>query len=335
MASLAVMEWLGRLEVGEGIGHDHMAVFPVFSQNGGVALQYLTLAEAMAGGTVVVTEKASASVPELVLQNRGKVNVLILDGEEIIGGKQNRIVNASFLVGAGAKVNLPVSCVEQGRWHDVSPQFSSGESTYFSLKREKFLQVRSNLREQGRATADQSAIWSTLSARRAADDVMSETGAMADIFDKHEDKLAAYLGAFPIVLDATGLIVAIGGQVVGADLFDQSRTAAALWPKLVRSYALDAVSARLGGTVGRDEALRLLERTRGAHNEVFPSLTLGHDVRFEGDSVVGAALVYENTPIHVSLFRTDGSQTGTGANIASASRRRQFRQRPTTPEPGE
>ena len=56
------------------------------------------------------------SVPDLLVENRGDVRVLFLEGEELIGAKQNRILNTSVLVAAHTKVKIPVSCVERGRW---------------------------------------------------------------------------------------------------------------------------------------------------------------------------------------------------------------------------
>ncbi|MBI3979578.1 MAG: hypothetical protein HY331_15455 [Chloroflexi bacterium] len=214
-----VIRWLSSLAVGEGIAHqqDRMVIFPVWAGAGnedvaGAALEYWTLAEAITEGWVDVTEKPTATVPELILRNRGRMMVLVLDGEEIVGGRQNRIVNASFLVAADSQVVLPVSCVEHGRWHDVSPRFRSGELGYHSLKRDKYEQVRANLRMSGRAVADQGAIWESIAARQAAGLVESSTGAMGDLYRTQDDLLAAYERAFPYVEGAIGLIAALHGR---------------------------------------------------------------------------------------------------------------------------
>ncbi|MBI4317146.1 MAG: hypothetical protein HY675_01540 [Chloroflexi bacterium] len=333
-AAQVVLDWLTELAVGEGAGHDGMVVFPVLGQaDGGVAssrepLDYRTLEEAILEGWALVTEKPAATVPELVLQNRGKAMVLVLDGEEIIGGKQNRVVNASFLVAAGSEVALPVTCVEHGRWHDVSPAFSAGESAYHSLRYEKQGQVAAMLRETGRPVADQHAVWDSVARRHAAAGTGSATGAMHDIYRSRQQDIDAYLRSFPYVEGAIGLIVALNGQVAGGDIFDRPRTARMLWPKLVRSYALDALEGPAAPAVERQRAVNLLERTRGARCEVYPSLAVGEDVRFQGDGVVGAALVYQETPVHVGIFRARGQQSTTEpVRLARASVRRGFRDR--------
>jgi hypothetical protein len=287
-------------------------------------LRYRTLEEALGEGWVKVVEKPSASVPELVLQNMGQLMVLVLDGEEIVGGKQNRIVNASFLVAAGATVTLPVTCVEHGRWHDVSPVFSSGEASYFSLRQAKHVQVSQSLRATGSARADQGAIWALVAESQAAARVASPTGAMHDIYRQRHQDIGAYQQAFPYVAGAIGAILAMNGQVAGADLFDQPRTAEVLWPRLVRSYALDALDGRSGAPANRDQARELLARGRAARAEVYPSLALGEDVRLEGDGVVGGALVFEHIPVHINLFGTRGDPVITHGQIARSSVRRGF-----------
>jgi len=77
---------------------------------------------------VEVREKGSVTVPELYLVNRSDSMVLVMGGEEVVGGKQNRMVNTSFLIGPQAEVDLAVTCLEQGRWRDVAPRFSGGET---------------------------------------------------------------------------------------------------------------------------------------------------------------------------------------------------------------
>jgi hypothetical protein len=320
-----VLARLAALQVGEAIVHERMVVFPLFAQGADsvVPFRYVTLEQAIAQGAVEVTEQPSATVPELLLRNKGDTMIFVLDGEEIIGGRQNRIVNASFLVAANSTTCLPVTCVEHGRWHSTSYGFSSGESSYHSLRREKFAQVRSSLAATGRHTSDQSAVWDSV-ARKAMDSgTHSLTGAMNEIYQSRGVSLDGYLRAFPYLAGAVGFAVALGGRMAGADLFDQPETASVLWPKLVRSYAMDALDSPEGGAVERQRAVRLIERARGARGETYPSLALGEDVRFDGDGMVGGGLVYQETPVHITLFRTHGgesaSQSGT---MARASQRR-------------
>jgi len=104
-----------------------------------------------------------------------------------------------------------------------------------------------------------------------------------------------------LVMDVAG----VNGTIAGADVFDQPRTAAILWSKLVRSYAMDAIDQGPAAPVDHAQAMQFLARSQDARCEVFPSLALGEEVQLEGHGVVGAALVCRSTPVHIGLFRAD------------------------------
>ncbi len=327
-AGQVILDQLASLRVGVGAAHAGMTVFPVFASSASApVLRYSTLEQAIGAGVVEVVEQASATVPELTLRNKGDVMIFVLDGEEVIGGRQNRIVNASFLIAANSTVTLPVTCVEHGRWHDVSPRFSSGESMPYYMRVAKHRQVSASLARTSRPLADQGATWDAIAEKQATTGTRSATGALHDIYRAQQETLGAWEEAFPYVAGAVGFIIGLGGQITGADLFDQPATAEALWPKLRRSYALDALEARSAGNpIPQEQAEGLLARAQRARYQVYPSLALGEDARFEGDGVVGGGLVHEETPIHISLFRTENQtsqmDTRTGT-LARASQRRQ------------
>jgi hypothetical protein len=107
--------------------HRNLTVFPLLAPNG-IVPDYLTLEQALDQDLIRITElDTEGSVPELKLKNLGKKKVLIIEGEELIGAKQNRIVNSSFLIAGKIEVVIPVSCVEQGRWNYKSESFKSGK----------------------------------------------------------------------------------------------------------------------------------------------------------------------------------------------------------------
>jgi hypothetical protein len=325
-AGQVILDQLASLRVGVGATHAGMTVFPVFAASASApALRYRTLEQAIADGAVEVVEQASATVPELTLRNKGAVMIFVLDGEEVVGGRQNRIVNASFLIAANSTVTLPVTCVEHGRWHDVSRVFSSGESMPHYMRLAKHRQVSASLARMSRPLADQGATWDAIAEKQATTGTRSATGALHDIYQSQQERLSAWEQTFPYVAGAVGFIIGLGGQITGADLFDQPETAEALWPKLRRSYALDALEVTASAPIEQAQAERLLARARGARCQAYPSLALGEDVRFEGDGVFGGGLVYEETPIHISLFHSDEqtTQTTRAGMLARASQRRQ------------
>ena len=100
------------------------------------------------------------------------------------------------------------------------------------------------------------------------------------------------------------MVFALGGRIVGFDLFDQPATLAKSWPKLVRAYALDAcvTHAEAAQSVCRDDIENWLRTARGAKEETFKSPGMGDDVRLEGPQLIGAGLVVEDRPVHMEVF---------------------------------
>ena len=121
---------------------ENLAVFPLFGGTGG-GPDYVVLDEALESETARVTEVSEGgSVPELAFENLGPDPVLLLDGEELVGAKQNRVLNLSILAPAKSTITIPVSCVEAGRWAWKSRHFRSGKrAQYASLRSMKMSQV--------------------------------------------------------------------------------------------------------------------------------------------------------------------------------------------------
>ena len=126
------------IRVGSPVQYDGLSVFPLFLDPVD-EVQYVLSDEAIDAGSVAVEEVSEGgSVPDLAVENKGDVRVLFLEGEELVGAKQNRILNTSVLVAAGSKTKIPVSCVEAGRWGYKSQHFSSG-GTHSPSKLRHFL----------------------------------------------------------------------------------------------------------------------------------------------------------------------------------------------------
>jgi hypothetical protein len=104
------------LQLDNPIGHRNLTLVPIRGQS--KELDYVLGADAMADGTLTVKEVSdSGIVNTLIVQNKSDKRVLLLDGEELIGAKQNRILNTTILIEANTTQKIPVSCVEQGRWN--------------------------------------------------------------------------------------------------------------------------------------------------------------------------------------------------------------------------
>ena len=143
--------FIENLYMGDQIAVNGLRLTPLFVKEES-HLPYLELEEALKQNLVEITEVTEqGSVPNLQVTNKSLSDILILDGEELIGAKQNRIVNTTIVVPAHSSVVTPVSCVEQGRWRYTSREFATGDSfSYPSLRRQKHRDVTSSLRATAR-----------------------------------------------------------------------------------------------------------------------------------------------------------------------------------------
>jgi len=311
---------LAGVSIGEASSFRNLTVFPLLRQEETPAA-YLTLDEALALGGIRVTEVSeSASVSGLEVVNTLDRAVLLLDGEEIVGAKQNRVFNLTILVPAATELLVPVSCVEAGRWSHVSDTFMPAPRAQYSAGRsERVAQVSESLLDSGIRSSDQSRVWEHIEAKRRRMGVESETGAMADIYERYSGSVEEYVLAVTPVDGQAGAVFALNGEVAGMDLFDAGSTLRSLLPKLVRSYALDAIEAAGRTTTpGPDAASTFLASVGTAEARSFPAVGLGEDVRVQGDGVSGAALMADGHVVHLCAFR----QSVPGAPAARAAMRR-------------
>jgi hypothetical protein len=306
-------------QLGEPIEHRGIVVAPVFPRRDPEAA-YVTLDDALAGGLRVCEVDESGSVPELVVENPLDSRVLLYDGEELVGAKQNRILNVSVLVESRTSLRIPVSCVEQGRWSRRSAFFrSGGHVAHAELRRRKAEAQAAQPLARG---ISQSAVWDAVHERAMDLRVASPTGASSDLYRARAGDLRALEDAFPAQPGQCGAILGIGSDMC-LDAVSRPDAFARLWPKLRAGYLLDALD-RLGG---KPTAVTEIEAFVADvdHSLVSrqPSVGLGEDLRLRSDRVIGSGLVLGDETIQLSAFRSEhGGQRAFG-RIARPSARRE------------
>jgi hypothetical protein len=309
-----IKDFLEIVKLAKAQTHQNLTLFPIMAPESGDP-DYLTLEEALQEEAVVITEVSEGGhVPELKLVNRSESNILILDGEELKGAKQNRIVNATFLIGPKMEVVIPVSCVESGRWSYQSRNFDSGEKImHFSLRRDHQREVSKNLREEKSFRSNQSMIWDGLADKVARMKVSAPTGAMEDLFAQQKANLAEYLKVFTLVDCQVGVVMAVNGEIAGIELFWYYQTFRAFFGKLVESYALDAIDwldKAKEISIPPEKARKFLDQVKGAARVAHPSLGLGENVRLHRKGINGASLLAGNRVLHLSAFQVNGEGRG-------------------------
>jgi hypothetical protein len=296
---------LGPVRVAQPVYYGRLTVFPLLRTQAR-PLEYQLSDEAMEAGSVTVAEVSEqGSVPDLVVENRADRRVLFLEGEELRGAKQNRILNTTVLVPGQSKIKIPVSCVEAGRWQRTGACFSSGKTVSPShLRHTLKSSVSRSLKEKMGHRSDQGQVWDEVRKQQEALEVSSCTSALSDTYEKFQGQLGAARQALPYVEGSAGLAVALGSRVVSVDFFDQPATCRKVWDRLLSGLMLDALSQATAAEGPPDEAqvTQLLDEVRGAAWSPTETVGEGQELRAEFAGKVGSALLLDGALVHGSVL---------------------------------
>src|SRR5712672_1680602 len=312
----------GDWRILDPVVYENIAIFPVVSGSSQDTSSFLTLEEGLASGEVIVSERgaagmvrdrgvvrppqydATASVNQLVLINRSKRPLLLLAGELVSGGKQDRIIGKDRLVPAGSEpLPLDVFCVEHGRWSSGA-NFTDAKTI-----------VHPSVREQAAVQQDQIRVWSAVrsgttaevsagapmgvgSGGNAAAAPLAEarisraiqeeaptesynkiyksrnvTGSVDTYVDELQRKFARQTAGLKGE-HLVGVVVAYGSEVAWSDIFASDDLFRQYWKKLLRSYVVEALT-RPGyrEVAAREDAGQFLRRLNGRiHEETEPGV---------------------------------------------------------------
>jgi ARG/rhodanese/phosphatase superfamily protein len=292
---------MSAVRVGPAAAHGSLLVFWLNVKDGAPPLEVATLDEARKSGALLITERDQASVPELVVENRGKAHVLLLAGEILIGGKQNRVLREDILLPplSGPRA-IGVFCVEQGRWNEGRKDFESKGSFAQPALRSKLLE-----------SADQGRVWDSVAkSARAAEVAPSPTGSYQAIYD--DGKVQEHLKDVDRGIvsrpppPAHGAAVYAGGALLGLDLFHSPSLFGREWPKLLRAHAVEAYRRPPAQDLAESKLRAQVEAAIGQAAKVEGSLRgnagVGQLFEFRLQAGRGAALVYESRVVHTAIL---------------------------------
>ena len=293
-------KFLGGVRVGEARAHGALLVFWL---HGGEPAPYLpisTLEEARSQSDLLITERPQPTVPDLIVDNRGKTHVLLLAGEILVGGKQNRIVTEDILLPPlSGPVSIGVYCVEQGRWAGASSSFSGQE-----------LMAARGLREKVMEKADQRQVWAEVKKYAGRAGAASPTDNYQAIYDKaevkrHQQEVERTIDHH-VVAGASGAAVFVGEKFSGIDLFQDPGLFAREWPKLLRAHAIETYGLPLPGKANEPRLRGRVEDLLGQAAKVDGSLRrnagVGQLFEFRVEAFRGSALVAEGQVVHAAIL---------------------------------
>jgi hypothetical protein len=277
------------------ISHGNLTIFPVAASTTHDTSEFITLDEGIRSGEVVVTEagqlgglirgphrriptSTGPQVNSLVLVNNSKHPLILLAGEIVTGGKQDRVVAKDRVIPAESDpVDLGVFCVEPGRWTEESDHFSSMKSQM----------AQPSVRSKAMVAKDQRQVWDSVGMANGAvagaiiGGPMPRQSSYAKTFDDEKVRQAIAEQAAPLEQSysslmkqlrdqhAVGVVVAVGGRLIWADLFASTPLLNKYWPKLVRSYAAEALTTHTSATpVSLADAQQFLDRTEGTRQMI-------------------------------------------------------------------
>jgi ARG and Rhodanese-Phosphatase-superfamily-associated Protein domain len=264
-----------RWTVLEPITRRNLSVYPVISNLKVDTSDFLTLDEGLAAGLVRIAERGElknamvrprdprnwppvlqerpqyegASVNELMLVNESSRPLLLLAGEVVSGGKQNRIIGADLVVPPKSDpLPLSVFCVEHGRWSAGGAGFGAAGAI-----------AHPEIRLQAQVNKSQSGVWNSVARSESLLQASSPTASYTDVLDSPQAKRDLDEAASSIESDyarelrksvsgrgGVGVVVAINGRLVWSDIFPSAELFRKYWPKLLRSYVLEAESRGKG-----------------------------------------------------------------------------------------
>jgi hypothetical protein len=265
----------------------NLSIFPIVGGPDYGTAQLITLDEGLRSGTVVVAEAGSlkglvrpgtpiprqsgAEVNRLVLINNSDHPLLLLAGEVVTGGKQDRVIGVDRIVPPkSGPIDLSVFCVEPGRWVASSEHFGSMKSQM----------AQPSVRMPAMAERDQGSVWNGVAiaaggmARAApqAAPAIHGTSSYAKVMENPEveKKVASVAADYDSLLrelrkvGAKGVVVAINGRITWADVFASTDLLEKYWQKLIRSYAADSLTtASAGGQADQKSAQLFLDQVQG------------------------------------------------------------------------
>jgi hypothetical protein len=212
-------------------------------------------------------------------------------------------LNTTVLVPAQAKVKLPVSCVEQGRWRRTSAFFTASKQiSPYQLRHGLKSSVTRSLMEKLGHRSDQAQVWGEVRKQQAALGVKSGTSALADTYEKYEKWLGEAQKALQYVAGACFLVVAIGPHIVTADIFDKPATCEKVWGRLLTGLVLDTLTqGQADGSPDSAQVGLLLHEVRSAAWMQTEVVGEGQEYRVEFGGKVGSALLLEGALVHASV----------------------------------
>ena len=302
-----INRYVSSLRIGPPQTRERLTVFPLLSHME-IDLDYLLLQQALERDLLEVREvSGGGEIGQLEALNRSPHPVLFLDGEALVGAKQNRIVNASILLPGRSSARIPVSCIEAGRWSETGKPYFSATDTVFPSRgrRQKLTDTTTTLRLELGFGSNQSRVWDTVSGYLDDTGTFSTTDSFVDCHTERLPELDELVRAFRALPQQVGVVVFIDDDLQGVEAVSKVSTWKNTSSKLIRSYAIDALIRKKEAShsgLSPNAIHHFLDALQSSPREVFFSIGDAKDIRMVSHMLIASALVVDEGLLHLTAF---------------------------------
>lgn len=290
------------LSVGASVAYGDLTVFPLFHPEGHRHRGYRDMEEALRRGELDIRERGRGIVSELLATNHSSRFILLLAGEILMGGKQNRILRRDVLLAPhSSEVLIPAYCVERTRWSPSGADVFRGAGHLGA----------SSLRRSAMEQSSQATVWEHVEGLADRYSYVSPTEDLSGLYRSEvvEGRVDYYRRGFRGLLrgDPVGVVVCGRGRILGAEFFCDNHLFRDSWPRVLSSYVVDLDGRIEHGWPGREwpdhgAVEHFLSRIAGAGQSPEWGPGAGVLIRVSGPGIWGTALVYRGEPVHAALF---------------------------------
>lgn len=305
------------LNLGEKQICENITIIPLIN-NHYPDLDILSLKNGLSMGIVKVEECEESRVNEIKVINNAVTPLILVDGEEVIGAKQNRIISKTILVNAKSTIHVPVNCSEKDRWNYTS-EFE--HSNHFANSKTRCLKsqyVDHIVSNDEISSSDniyggevQSVVWNSIADLDDEGEVKSPTSAMSDVYTSSKKSQEEYLKYFESVPNQVGLISIVNGEFRGIEIFANPRQYKSYEEMILKSYIIDGLNKKEYLNISDKEIDNILNSiTKECFNKD-NTIGLGESFKISNEYGTGSILHYNDNLIHCNFFKTvkDDSKT--------------------------
>lgn len=285
-----------------------------FSTSNADQLEYKTGNGAIKLGIAQVNEvNESGNVNKLRVTNNSQHYLFFMDGDILSGAKQNRVLNTSLFIAPFSETEIPVSCVEKGRWNYKSKNFSSTNFTApHNIRFNKNRQTTQSLRNRMNYSADQHSIWKEVDKYEKYYGYHSHTKDLTMLYEG--SKINSEDLEKQLIKDkaSNGLAVFVNKEIVCVDIFGRSDVLDEYFSKIIRSVGIEASFVKEKENTLFDESevkyktYEFLDKLEEVESQEYRSISAGYQKRFISDTISGFSLEFKKIPVHISALNLIG-----------------------------